>query len=55
MQLHHGVEKSLGLWKESLIQAAKKFDFPVHKPVIDLTTAQYNLLWTGNEYFSGHQ
>ena len=45
--------EKLGLWKESLIRAAKKFDFPVHTPIIDLTTAQYNLLWTGNEYFSG--
>ncbi len=45
--------EKLGLWKENLIRAAKKFDFPVHTPIIDLTTAQYNLLWTGNEYFSG--
>jgi len=45
--------EKLGLWKESLIRAAKRFDFPVHTPIIDLTTAQYNLLWTGNEYFSG--
>ncbi len=45
-------EKS-GLYKEKLIRAAKHFDFPIHKPVIDLTTAQYNLLWTGNEYFEG--
>ncbi|HJY21654.1 MAG TPA: hypothetical protein VJ279_02145, partial [Hanamia sp.] len=36
-----------------LIKAANHFDFPVHKPIIDLTTAQYNLLWTGNEYFGG--
>ena len=43
----------LGQWKESLIRVARRFDFPVHKPIIDLTTAQYNLLWTGNEYFSG--
>lgn len=43
----------LGLWKERLIRVANRFDFPVHKPIIDLATAQYNLLWTGNEYFSG--
>lgn len=43
----------LGLWKEKLIKAARHFDFPIHKPIIDLTTAQYDLLWTGNEYFSG--
>ncbi|MEP6949603.1 MAG: excinuclease ABC subunit UvrA [Ginsengibacter sp.] len=45
--------EKLGQWKERLIRVAARFDFPVHKPVIDLTTAQYNLLWTGNEYFSG--
>jgi excinuclease ABC subunit A len=45
--------EKLGQWKERLIRVAGRFDFPVHKPVIDLTTAQYNLLWTGNEYFSG--
>jgi excinuclease ABC subunit A len=45
-------EKS-GLWKEKLIKVANRFDFPIHKPIIDLTTAQYNLLWTGNEYFGG--
>lgn len=45
-------EKS-GKWKERLISVANKFDFPVHKPVIDLTAAQYNLLWTGNEFFGG--
>jgi excinuclease ABC subunit A len=45
-------EKS-GLYKERLVKVARHFDFPIHKPVIDLTTAQYNLLWTGNEYFEG--
>ena len=45
--------EKLGLWKEKLIRVANRFDFSVHKPIIDLTTAQYNLLWTGNEFFSG--
>ncbi|MGN6267766.1 MAG: excinuclease ABC subunit UvrA [Ginsengibacter sp.] len=45
-------EKS-GLYKERLVKMARHFDFPIHKPIIDLTTAQYNLLWTGNEYFEG--
>ena len=45
--------EKLGLWRENLIRVANRFDFPVHKPIIDLTTGQYNLLWTGNEYFSG--
>ena len=45
--------EKLGQWKERLIKAAGRFDFPIHKPIMDLTTAQYNLLWTGNEYFGG--
>jgi excinuclease ABC subunit A len=45
-------EKS-GLYRDKLVKSARHFDFPIHKPIIDLTTAQYNLLWTGNEYFEG--
>ena len=45
--------EKLGQWKERLIKVSNKFDFPIHKPIIDLTTAQYNLLWTGNEFFGG--
>lgn len=45
--------EKLGQWRERLIRAARKFDFPIHKPIIDLTTAQYDLLWSGNEYFDG--
>lgn len=40
-------------WNKALIKAAKHFDFPIHKAVADLTKEQYNLLWTGNEYFDG--
>ncbi len=45
--------EKLGQWRERLIKVASRFDFPIHKPIIDLTTAQYNLLWTGNEHFDG--
>ncbi|MDE3211694.1 MAG: excinuclease ABC subunit UvrA, partial [Bacteroidota bacterium] len=45
--------EKLSAWKDRLVRMARHFDFPIHKPVIDLTTAEYNLLWTGNEYFSG--
>jgi excinuclease ABC subunit A len=40
-------------WKEQFIKAAKKFDFPIHKPVIDLTKQQYKTLWEGNEHVQG--
>jgi excinuclease ABC subunit A len=45
--------EKLSEWNKQLIRAAKKFDFPVHKPVADLTDEQIALLWTGNEYFHG--
>ena len=45
--------EKLGLWKEAFIKAAKKFDFPVHKPIIDLTKQQYQTLWEGNEHVDG--
>jgi excinuclease ABC subunit A len=40
-------------WKEQFIKAAKKFDFPIHKPIIDLTKQQYKTLWEGNEHVQG--
>ena len=40
-------------WKEQLIKDAYKFDFPVHKPIYELTDEHQKLLWTGNDYFSG--
>lgn len=45
--------EKLGLWKERFIKEAKKFNFPVHKPVADLTEKQYQALWEGNEYVEG--
>ena len=40
-------------WKEQLIKEAYKFDFPVHKPVYELSKDFQKLLWSGNEYFNG--
>ncbi|MEP6727412.1 MAG: excinuclease ABC subunit UvrA, partial [Bacteroidota bacterium] len=45
--------EKLGLWKEAFIKASRKFDFPVHKPVIDLTKKEYQTLWQGNEFSNG--
>jgi excinuclease ABC subunit A len=45
--------EKLGKWKDDFIRAARKFNFPVHKPVIDLTDQQYQILWKGNEYAEG--
>lgn len=45
--------EKMGEWKEQLIVNAHKFDFPVHKPMTELSKKEMNLLWTGNKYFSG--
>ena len=45
--------EKLGWWKEQFVKAAKKFDFPVHKPIADLTKKQVETLWGGNEHAHG--
>ena len=45
--------EKLGKWKDDFIRAAKRFNFPVHKPIMDLTKDQYETLWTGNSYANG--
>ena len=40
-------------WKEELVMNAYKFDFPIHKPVYELTAQQKELLWKGNKHFHG--
>ncbi|MBQ0024226.1 MAG: excinuclease ABC subunit UvrA [Bacteroidales bacterium] len=36
-----------------LVMNAEKFGFPIHKPYIDLTKEQKEILWKGNRYFTG--
>lgn len=43
----------MSAWKQRLISVADGFGFPIHKPYYELTDAQRELLWTGNEYFDG--
>jgi len=45
--------EKLVAWKDQFVKAAKKFDFPIHKPIIDLTKQQYKTLWEGNEHVQG--
>ncbi len=35
-------------WRQNFIKGAKKFDFPVHKPVADLSAVQLEQLWAGS-------
>ena len=40
-------------WKKELVMNASSFDFPIHRPFYELSEEEKNLLWTGNQYFSG--
>ncbi len=40
--------EKLGWWREQFIKGAKSFNFPIHKPIIDLTDAQVQQLWDGH-------
>lgn len=40
--------EKLDWWRQNFIKGAKKFDFPVHKPIADLSEKQYQQLWEGS-------
>jgi excinuclease ABC subunit A len=45
--------EKMGEWLQVLVKNSLKFDFPIHRAYSDLTAAQKDLLWTGNNYFTG--
>lgn len=45
--------EKMGEWRTQLLMNAEKFDFPIHKPISELSKEQFDLLWTGNQYFEG--
>lgn len=45
--------EKMGEWLQQLVRNSTKFDFPIHRAYTDLTSAQKDLLWTGNNYFKG--
>ncbi|MFM7668743.1 MAG: excinuclease ABC subunit A, partial [Bacteroidota bacterium] len=45
--------ETMGEYLNELIYNASKFDFPIHRPINQLTDDQYKLLWSGNKYFTG--
>lgn len=45
--------ETMGEYLNELVFNAKKFDFPIHRPIKDLSDDQYQLLWEGNQYFTG--
>jgi excinuclease ABC subunit A len=45
--------ESMSYHRDQLVNHAYEFDFPIHKPVHELSPQQFELLWTGNRYFMG--
>ena len=45
--------EKLGKWKLDFIKTANAEGFPVHKPIMDLTKAERELLWKGSKRVAG--
>jgi excinuclease ABC subunit A len=45
--------EKLSLWKDHFIKNASYINFPVHKPIADLTKEQYEELWKGGAKING--
>ncbi len=45
--------ESMSFYKDQLVNNSHKFDFPIHKPYFELSPAQKQLIWNGNEHFEG--
>ena len=45
--------ETMGEYLNQLLYSAKKFNFPIHRPISELTHEEYQLLWTGNRHFMG--
>lgn len=45
--------ESMGEYLNELVFNAKKFDFPIHRSYAELTEKEKNVLWNGNNYFTG--
>ena len=44
---------SMSWFRDQLVNNAYKFDFPIHKSFFELTKEQKQLIWDGNQYFTG--
>ncbi len=45
--------EKLDWWRQNFVKGAKKFDFPVHKPIADLTNKHIKQLWEGSDGVMG--
>ncbi|WP_234736656.1 excinuclease ABC subunit UvrA [Tellurirhabdus bombi] len=46
-------EKMSEEFLKPLLKNGIRFDFPIHRPYKDLSTAEKDVLWTGNQFFQG--
>ena len=45
--------ETMGKWKNKFILAASEIDFPVHRPYMDLSDEEKEVLWEGGKGFKG--
>jgi len=45
--------ESMSWYRDQLVNAAYKFDFPIHKSWFELSEEQKQLVWDGNDHFIG--
>ncbi|MFD2541615.1 excinuclease ABC subunit UvrA [Lacinutrix gracilariae] len=45
--------ESMSWYKDQLVNNSHHFNFPIHKPYFELSAAQKQLIWEGNQYFEG--
>ena len=45
--------ETMNKYYRKLIESSHRFGFPIHKPYKELTEEQRQLLWAGNEHFTG--
>ena len=45
--------ESMSWYRDQFVNAAYKFDFPIHKPWFELSEEQKKLIWEGNKHFTG--
>ncbi len=45
--------ESMSWYRDQLVNNSHHFDFPIHRPYFELTEAEKELIWNGNEHFEG--
>jgi len=45
--------EKMSWWKEQVILGSRKNDFPIHRPYMDLTQKEKDILWDGTKQFDG--